>query len=156
MEPKKTPEPAKDTIVCGFVRHPRKPAKFRVVYPTKKFARDDHGKVIVVDGPDRDIQKETQSHAHQVGIDNLIQTLPDGTKVVAGTTGLPSMTGDFTKVPKFVSDIPSPTKFNASRQWLDEMFGKHDWEKVSDDDLTKMIKEKLALTNGKEGDSNAN
>ena len=130
----------------SFKRVGSKPAKFRTVYPKKRFKYDEKGNVVVVDDGVFDVKAETQSHAREVGFENIVHRLPDGEIVVtSGTTsGLP-MYLDTTRI----SNEPNQARkdleaMQSEKKALDSTFGEHDWQNISGDELKKVIEDYVA------------
>lgn len=133
-----------------YIKRDRKPASFPSKVQNYKFSRDKEGKLIVVENGITDWVLEAQSHAKEVGFENIVKKLPDGRVVVcSNTTSGVGYYGDST----LISDEPNQAqkdlkniqekavKANAD---LKEKFGDRDYLNISRDDLNKLISDYVA------------
>ena len=145
---------SRPSYLDSFKRVGRKPAKFRTVYPKKRFKYDEKGNVIVVDDGVFDVKAETQSHAREVGFENIVHRLPDGQLVVtSGTTSGVPMYLDTTRI----SNEPNQARkdleaMQSQKKALDSTYGEHDWQSISGDELKKVIEDFVASKTPKKED----
>ena len=145
---------SRPSYLDSFKRVDAKPAKFRTVYPKKRFKYDEKGNVIVVDDGIFDVKAETQSHAREVGFENVVHRLPDGEIVVtSGTTSGVPMYLDTTRI----SDEPNQARkdleaMQSEKKVLDATYGDHDWQNISGDELKKVIEDYVASKSVKKGE----
>lgn len=115
--------------------------KMRTVYPKKRFGFDEKHNVVVVEDGVFDVYAETQSHAREVGFENIVHRLPDGQIVVSAQTS--SGQGYFMDTTG-VSDEPNQAmkdldRMSAEKKNLDETFGEHDWNKITGQELADLV-----------------
>lgn len=137
---------SRPSYLDSFKRVESKPAKFRTVYPKKRFKYDKKGNVVVVGDGVFDVKAETQSHAREVGFENIVHRLPDGEIVVSsGTTSGTPMYLDATRI----SNEPNQARkdleaLQEEKKALDSTFGEHDWQGISGEELKKVIDDYIA------------
>ena len=147
---------SRPSYLDSFKRVDAKPVKFRTVYPKKRFKYDEKGNVIVVDDGVFDVKAETQSHAREVGFENIVHRLPDGQLVVtSGTTSGVPMYLDTTRI----STEPNQARkdleaMQSEKKSLDSTYGEHDWNSISGDELQKVIEDYVASKTAKKEDKN--
>ena len=115
--------------------------KMRTVYPKKRFGYDKDHRVVVVDDGFFDVYAETQSHAREVGFDNIIHRLPDGQIVVSAQTS--SGQGYYLDTTG-VSDEPNQAikdidRMSSEKKRLDDTYGVHDWNKITGQELADLV-----------------
>ena len=150
VEEKETVD-SRPSYLDSFKRVYAKPAKFRTVYPKKRFKYDEKGNVIVVDDGVFDVKAETQSHAREVGFENIVHRLPDGQLVVtSGTTSGVPMYLDTTRISNEPNQAHKDLQVMQSQnEVLDSTYGEHDWTKISGDELKKVIEDYVASKTSK-------
>ena len=150
-EVKKEVVDPRPSVLDSYKRLDKKPNAFRTVYPKKRFKYDEHGNVIVVDDGVFDVKAETQSHAREVGFENIVHRLPDGQLVVtSGTTSGVPMYLDTTRI----SNEPNQAhkdfeRMKSEEKSLNETYGEHEWLNVSGDELKKVIEDYVASKTSK-------
>lgn len=115
--------------------------KMRTVYPKKRFGFDEKHNVIVVDDGVFDVYAETQSHAREVGFENIVHRLPDGQIVVSAQTS--SGVGYYMDTTG-VSDEPNQAikdldRMAGEKKSLDDTYGEHDWNKITGQELADLV-----------------
>lgn len=120
---------------------PVKARKMRTVYPKKRFGFDEKHNVVVVDDGVFDVYAETQSHAREVGFDNIVHRLPDGKIVVTAQTS--SGQGYYLDTTG-VSDEPNQAvkdldRMSGEKKKLDDTFGEHDWNKITGQEFADLV-----------------
>lgn len=134
-----------DTWLHGHLHHHIAPSKFSEVGHTMKQVKEK-GEVRVVPSNDRDFFRETQSHAKEVGIENIFQTMPDGSIRVnpANMAKQPPMFGDFTSVPRYRSGaLPYLQAGNAALESLKKTFPGIKWEDMGIDEVKATLDKEL-------------
>lgn len=137
-------------FVDQYIKRERKPASFPTKVQNHKFSRDKVGKLIVVENGVTDWVLEAQSHAKEVGFENIIKKLPDGRVVImSNTSSGVGFYGDAT----VISDEPNQAqkdlkniqdKALAANKDLTEKYGERDYLNISRDDLNKLISDYIA------------
>lgn len=137
-------------FVDQYIKRERKPAKFETKVQNFKFSRDKDGKLIVVENGMTDWVQEAQSHAKEVGFENIVKRLPDGRVVISSNTSSGvGFYGDAT----VISDEPNQAQKDlaairsravAANKELNEKFGERDYLNISRDDLNKLITDYMA------------
>lgn len=143
-------------FVDQYIKRERKPASFSSKVQNYKFSRDKQGKLIVVENGVTDWVLEAQSHAKEVGFENIVHKLPDGRVVISSnTTAGVGFYGDAT----LISDEPNQAekdlkeiqdKAVAANQDLKGKFGDRDYLNISRDDLNKLISDYIAKQSSQE------
>ena len=137
-------------FVDQYVKRERKPAEFPSKVQNYKFSRDAKGKLTVVENGLTDWVLEAQSHAKEVGFENIVKKLPDGRVVITSNTSSGvGFYGDAT----VISEEPNQAqkdlkaiqdKAVAANKDLNEKFGERDYLNISRDDLNKLISDYMA------------
>ena len=137
-------------FVDQYIKRERAPLKFESKVQNYKFSRDEKGKLIVVENGITDWVLEAQSHAKEVGFENIVKRLPDGRVVItSNTTAGVGFYGDAT----VISDEPNQAqkdlaaiqaKAVAANKDLNGKFGERDYLNISRDDLNKLISDYIS------------
>ena len=148
-----------------YIVRPRKPQKFETKVTKYRFARDEKGVLGVVPNGEKDWYLEAQSHAKEVGFENLVHHLPDGRVVISSNTSSgEGFFGDAT----LISDEPNQAikdldnikaKAAKAHSDLNEKFGDNDYLNISKQELSKLIADyvsKQAAGAGKEDNKDGN
>ena len=143
-------------FVDQYIKRERKPSSFPSKVQNYKFSRDKDGKLIVVENGLTDWVLEAQSHAKDVGFENIVKKLPDGRVVITSNTssGI-GYYGDAT----IISDEPNQAqkdlkniqdKALKANDELKGKFGDRDYLNISRDDLNKLIGDYIAKQSAQE------
>lgn len=137
-------------FVDQYIKRERNPAKFESKVQNHKFSRDKDGNLIVVENGITDWILEAQSHAKEVGFENIVKKLPDGRVVITSNTSSGvGFYGDAT----VISDEPNQAqkdlaaiqaKAIAANKDLNEKFGERDYLNISRGELNKLISDYMA------------
>lgn len=141
-------------FVDQYIKRERDPSKFPHLVQHKKFSRDKDGKLIVVENGATDWIQEAQSHAKEVGFENIVRKLPDGRVVItSNTTSGVGYYGDGT----LISDEPNQAqkdlkeiqkKAVAADKDLKAKFGDRDYLNISRDEFNKLISDYIVKHSG--------
>lgn len=143
-------------FVDQYLKREIKPSSFPSKVQNHKFSRDKDGKLIVVENGVTDWVLEAQSHAKEVGFENIVKKLPDGRVVVTSNTS--SGVGYFGDA-TLISDEPNQAqkdlkeiqaKAVSANKDLTEKYGERDYLNISRDDLNKLISDYIAKQSSQE------
>lgn len=153
------------SFIDQYIVRPRKPQKFATKVTKYRFARDEKGVLGVVPNGEKDWYLEAQSHAKEVGFENLVHHLPDGRVVISSNTSSGvGFFGDAT----LISDEPNQAikdldnikaKAVKADSDLKEKFGDNDYLNISKQELSKLIADYVAKQGGdvgKDGNKDGN